>query len=102
MGGVKETPMDISVLGPEIQRGKESGNQGKNKVKKFQGKQSHSWVSAGLSGNGPGLEKACPECGAIPELEMMLLVQLSVHPHKQLCCIFSGMQFQVEVYLSRV
>lgn len=35
VGGVKETPVDISVLGPEIYRGKELRNQGKNKVKKL-------------------------------------------------------------------
>lgn len=83
VGGVKETPVDISVLGPEIYRGKELRNQGKNKVKKLQGK-------LGGCCDGTGLEKACPKCGTFPELEVMLLAQLAVHPHEQLCCIFSG------------
>lgn len=65
-------------------QGKESRNQGKNKVKKLLGKQSPSWVL---------LIFRCwtwtrEECGTFLELETMLLVQLSVHPHEQLCCIF--------------
>lgn len=68
-------------------------------MKNLLGKQSYSWVSAGLPSNGPGLEKVCPECGTILELEMMLLVQLSVHLRKPLCCVFSGKQILRFIYL---
>lgn len=99
MGGGKEMPMDnikvISALessfwpwntfGKGIQY---AGGKGNNKVKTSLGQQIYSWVSAGPSSNEPGLENVWPECWAIPELEIMLLVQLSVHLHKQFSCVF--------------
>lgn len=56
MGGVQETPVDISVFGPEIYREKESRNQGKNKVKEVVGE-----AKSQLGGccDGSGLEKTC-------------------------------------------